>query len=79
MCETVQPRHQLANTVTVDSTVGNDTFFLVAWQTGGPPEIMLLDPSGRKYDTGDFNINLAFRTASLKIPGTAKVSVTTLL
>ncbi|GAB1288214.1 Calcium-activated chloride channel regulator 2 [Apodemus speciosus] len=72
MCKTVQPQHQLANTVTVDSTVGNDTFFLVMWQTGGPPEIMLLDPSGRKYDTSDFIINLAFRTASLKIPGTAK-------
>lgn len=71
-CETVQPQHQLANTVTVDRAVGNDTFFLVMWQTGGPPEIVLLDPSGRKYNTGDFIINLPFRTASLKIPGTAK-------
>ncbi|XP_034355270.1 calcium-activated chloride channel regulator 2 isoform X1 [Arvicanthis niloticus] len=72
MCETVQPQHRLTNTVTVDSAVGNDTFFLVMWQTGGPPEIALLDPSGRKYITGDFIINLAFRTASLKIPGTAE-------
>ncbi|XP_006501495.1 calcium-activated chloride channel regulator 2 isoform X1 [Mus musculus] len=72
VCETVQPQHQLADTMTVDSAVGNDTLFLVTWQTGGPPEIALLDPSGRKYNTGDFIINLAFRTASLKIPGTAK-------
>ncbi|XP_021052509.1 calcium-activated chloride channel regulator 2 isoform X2 [Mus pahari] len=72
VCETVQPQHQLANTVTVDSAVGNDTLFLVMWQTGGLPEIALLDPSGRKYNTGDFIINLAFRTASLKIPGTAE-------
>ncbi|XP_031231594.1 calcium-activated chloride channel regulator 2 isoform X2 [Mastomys coucha] len=71
-CETVQPQHQLSNTVTVDSSVGNDTVFLVMWQTGGAPEIVLLDPSGRKYNTDDFVINLAFRTASLKIPGTAK-------
>ncbi|XP_051021629.1 LOW QUALITY PROTEIN: calcium-activated chloride channel regulator 2 [Acomys russatus] len=72
LCEIVQPQHQLTSTVTVDSTVGNDTIFVVMWQTGGPPEIVLLDPSGRKYSTSDFVINLAFRTASLRIPGTAK-------
>lgn len=31
--------------MTVDSAVGNDTLFLVTWQTGGPPEIALLDRS----------------------------------
>ncbi|XP_006984807.1 calcium-activated chloride channel regulator 2 isoform X2 [Peromyscus maniculatus bairdii] len=72
VCETVQPQHQLLNSVTVDSAVGNDTIFVVMWQTSGPPEIILLDPSGRKYNTSDFVINLAFRTAIIQFPGTAK-------
>ncbi|XP_021513697.1 calcium-activated chloride channel regulator 2 isoform X2 [Meriones unguiculatus] len=72
MCEVVQPQHRLTNLVTVDTAVGNDTIFVVMWQTGGPPDIVLLDPSGRKYNTSDFVINLAFRTASLRIPATAK-------
>ncbi|XP_033081365.1 calcium-activated chloride channel regulator 2 isoform X1 [Trachypithecus francoisi] len=70
--ENVKPHHQLKNTVTVDNTVGNDTIFLITWQTSGPPEIMLFDPDGRKYYTDNFITNLTFRTASLWIPGTAK-------
>ncbi|XP_006190220.1 calcium-activated chloride channel regulator 2 [Camelus ferus] len=70
--ENVKAQHQLKSTVTVDSSVGNDTTFLVTWQTSGPPEIVLYDPSGRKYHTDDFITNLAFRTARLWIPGTAK-------
>ncbi|KAM9110421.1 calcium-activated chloride channel regulator 2 isoform 3-T3 [Megaptera novaeangliae] len=70
--EYVKPHHQLKNTVTVDHSVGNDTTFLVTWQTSGPPEIVLFDPNGRKYYTDDFITNLAFRTARLWIPGTAK-------
>ena len=58
--------------------MGNDTTFLVTWQTSGPPEIVLFDPNGRKYNMDDFIINLAFRTARLWIPGTAKVSVVSL-
>ncbi|XP_006169759.1 calcium-activated chloride channel regulator 2 [Tupaia chinensis] len=71
MGENVKPHHQLKNTVTVDNSVGNDTIFLVTWQTSGPPEIVLLDPNGRKYYTNNFITNLAFQTASLRIPGTA--------
>ncbi|XP_048205908.1 calcium-activated chloride channel regulator 2 [Perognathus longimembris pacificus] len=70
--ETVEPYHQLKNTVIVDASVGNDTIFLVTWQTSGPPEIVVSDPGGRKYYTSDFITNLAFRTASLWISGTAK-------
>ncbi|XP_024421121.3 calcium-activated chloride channel regulator 2 isoform X1 [Desmodus rotundus] len=70
--EDVKPHQQLANTVTVDNGVGDDTTFLVAWQTSAAPEIALLDPSGRKYHTHDFVINEALRTARLCIPGTAK-------
>lgn len=62
----------------MDDRVGNDTTFLVMWQTSGPPEIILFDPNGRKYNMDDFIINLPFRTAHLWIPGTAKVSVVSL-
>ncbi|XP_023595581.1 calcium-activated chloride channel regulator 2-like, partial [Trichechus manatus latirostris] len=69
--EIVKPYHQLKNTVTVDSSVGNDTIFLVTWQTSGPPEIVLFDPNGRKYNTNNFTNNVALHTARLWIPGTA--------
>ncbi|CAK6441304.1 unnamed protein product [Pipistrellus nathusii] len=70
--EDVKPHHQLENTVTVDNNVGNDTTFLVTWQTSGPPEIELFEPHGRKYYTHNFIVNQALRTARLQIPGTAK-------
>ncbi|XP_058159207.1 calcium-activated chloride channel regulator 2 isoform X2 [Dasypus novemcinctus] len=70
--EMVKPHHQLKNTVTVDSSVGNGTIFLVTWQTSGPPDILLFDPNGRKYYTNNFITNLALKTARLWIPGTAK-------
>ncbi|XP_069334261.1 calcium-activated chloride channel regulator 2 [Eulemur rufifrons] len=72
MSENVKPHHQLKNTVTVDNSVGNDTIFLVTWQSSGVPEIVLFDPDGRKYYTNNFITNLALQTASLWIPGTAK-------
>ncbi|MBZ3891673.1 Calcium-activated chloride channel regulator 2 [Sciurus carolinensis] len=72
MGENVRPYHQLKNTVTMDNSMGNDTIFLVMWQTSGPPEIVLLDPTGRKYSTINFITNRTFRTARLLIPGTAK-------
>ncbi|KAM5256802.1 calcium-activated chloride channel regulator 2-like [Ctenodactylus gundi] len=70
--ENVTPYQELKNTVTVDISVGNDTVFLVTWQTIGPPEIVLFDPTGKKYDTKNFLTNLPSRTARLCIPGTAK-------
>lgn len=79
MSENVKPHHQLKNTVTVDNSVGNDTIFLVTWQISDPPEIVLVDPTGKKYYTNNFTTSLASRTASLCIPGTAKVGVCCLL
>ncbi|XP_006831135.1 PREDICTED: calcium-activated chloride channel regulator 2 [Chrysochloris asiatica] len=70
--EIVKPHHHLKNTVSLDKSVGNDTVFLVTWQTSGPPEIVLFDPNGRKYSTNNFTSNLALKTARLSIPGTAK-------
>nr|XP_035951872.1 calcium-activated chloride channel regulator 2 isoform X1 [Halichoerus grypus] len=70
--ENVKPHHQLKNTVTLDNSVGNDTTFLVTWQTSGPPEIALFDPNGRKYYANNFTTNPALQTARLRVPGTAK-------
>uniref|UniRef100_A0A452R8T2 Calcium-activated chloride channel regulator 2 n=1 Tax=Ursus americanus TaxID=9643 RepID=A0A452R8T2_URSAM len=70
--ENVKPHHQLKNTVTVDNSVGNDTTFLVTWQTSGPPEIELSDPNGRKYYANNFTTNPALQTARLCVPGTAE-------
>lgn len=57
-------------TVLVDSTVGNDTLFLITW-TKQPPQIVLLDPSKKKQDgfVTDANAKMAY----LQVPGTAKV------
>ncbi|XP_032159385.1 calcium-activated chloride channel regulator 2-like isoform X1 [Mustela erminea] len=70
--ENVKPHHQLKDSVTVDNSVGNDTTFLVTWQTSGPPEILLLDPNGRKYYTNNFATNPSLQTACLCVPGTAE-------
>ncbi|XP_004603685.2 calcium-activated chloride channel regulator 2 [Sorex araneus] len=70
--ENIKPHHRLKNTVSVDSGVGNDTTFLVTWQMGDPPEVVLSDPNGRKYNMSDFVTNLPLRTACLWLPGTAK-------
>uniref|UniRef100_G1KPH6 VWFA domain-containing protein n=1 Tax=Anolis carolinensis TaxID=28377 RepID=G1KPH6_ANOCA len=63
----------MSGIVTVDKTVGKDTFFLIIWSVStNPPEISLTDPKGKKYTKKDFVIeNSNIRTARLKIPGTA--------
>lgn len=62
-------------TVLVDSTVGNDTFFVVTWMTQ-KPEIILQDPKGNKYTTSDFRDDkLNIRSVRLRIPGIAEVSL----
>uniref|UniRef100_A0A8C9DSH3 Calcium-activated chloride channel regulator 1 n=1 Tax=Prolemur simus TaxID=1328070 RepID=A0A8C9DSH3_PROSS len=59
-------------TVIVDSTVGNDTLFLVTWTTRSP-QILLWDPSGKKQD--GFLVDTKTKMSYLQIPGTAKVGV----
>ncbi|KAM5256399.1 LOW QUALITY PROTEIN: calcium-activated chloride channel regulator 1-like [Ctenodactylus gundi] len=59
-------------TVPVDSTIGNDTFFVITW-TRQKPEITLQDPKGKIYKTSDFKIgNLNTQSARLRIPGIAE-------
>ncbi|XP_069497826.1 calcium-activated chloride channel regulator 1-like [Ambystoma mexicanum] len=68
---------QLANSrcldkiVSIDSTVGNDTFFVVTWQRG-IPNIKVVAPNGAAYFNAAFMVDSATRTARLQIPGTAQ-------
>ena len=57
-------------TVTVDSTVGKDTLFLITWTTD-LPQILLWDPSGNKQD--GFVVDKNTKMAYLQIPDIAKV------
>ncbi|KAM6199619.1 calcium-activated chloride channel regulator 1-like [Sarcoramphus papa] len=60
-------------TVTVDKTVGNDTFFSIAWSLS-QPFFFLRDPKGKEYGSSDFTIdNSNPNTARLSISGTAEV------
>ncbi|KAI4549361.1 hypothetical protein MG293_001691 [Ovis ammon polii] len=64
-------------TVPVDSTIGNDTFFVVTW-TIKKPEVLLQDPKGKKYKTSDFKEDkLNIRSARLRIPGIAETGTWT--
>ncbi|NWX81957.1 CLCA2 regulator, partial [Nothoprocta pentlandii] len=63
---------ELRRTVTIDSTVGRETFFVATWQTSGAAEITLSDPSGKSYTNKDFDIDSVFHVARLQIPGTAE-------
>ncbi|XP_030885313.1 calcium-activated chloride channel regulator 1 [Leptonychotes weddellii] len=67
---TLQNNQWMNGTVLVDSTVGNDTLFLITWTTQHP-QILLHDPSGKKQD--GFVVDTNTKMAYLQIPGTAKV------
>ncbi|XP_070261606.1 calcium-activated chloride channel regulator 1 [Myotis yumanensis] len=69
---TLQASQWMNGTVIVDSTVGNDTLFLITW-TIQPPQILLWDPSGKKQD--GFVVDTDTKMAYLPIPGTAKVGI----
>ncbi|XP_060132738.1 calcium-activated chloride channel regulator 1 [Zootoca vivipara] len=70
--QSVNSKDQLNGIVTIDKTVGNDTFFVVTWGVS-PPGILLTDPKGREYTDKDFAIDSTnVQTARLKIDGTAE-------
>ncbi|XP_057570051.1 calcium-activated chloride channel regulator 1 isoform X2 [Hippopotamus amphibius kiboko] len=65
----------IKGTVPVDSTIGNDTFFVVTW-TIQKPEILLQDPKGKIYKTSDFKEDkLNIRSARLQIPDIAETGI----
>ncbi|XP_072199415.1 calcium-activated chloride channel regulator 4 [Excalfactoria chinensis] len=61
------------NTVTIDKTVGNDTFFVFSWSRK-QPIFFVRDPKGKEYRISDFTVDSSnLRTARLSINGTAEV------
>ncbi|XP_053059339.1 calcium-activated chloride channel regulator 1-like [Acinonyx jubatus] len=74
---TITGKKWINGTVPVDSTIGNDTFFVVTW-TIQKPEILLQDPKGTRYETSDFKEDkLNIRSARLRIPGIAETGTWT--
>ncbi|KAM9186556.1 calcium-activated chloride channel regulator 4 [Mergus octosetaceus] len=69
----VKSSEWINNTVTIDRTVGNDTFFVIAW-SATKPFFFLRDPKGKEYGSSDFTLdNLNSKAARLGINGTAEV------
>ncbi|XP_075688591.1 calcium-activated chloride channel regulator 1-like [Rhinoderma darwinii] len=66
-----QPRTCLNGTVFIDRTVGNDTSFMVSWQTA-VPNIHLQDPKGIIYNEAQFSSNSNSKLSSLQLSGTAE-------
>ncbi|XP_018411397.1 PREDICTED: epithelial chloride channel protein-like, partial [Nanorana parkeri] len=71
MAESLQPSACLSGTIFIDRTVGNDTFFLVTWQTK-IPIIHLQDPKGMTYDSSRFTSDESSKLAKIHFPGTAE-------
>ncbi|XP_075038534.1 calcium-activated chloride channel regulator 1-like [Mixophyes fleayi] len=67
----IKPNQCLAGKVTIDKTVGKDTFFLVTW-SGSIPNIKLTDPNGKVYTKGHFLRDSIAKSTRLMIPGTAE-------
>lgn len=68
---TIDPFKCLTSEVTIDSTVGNETFFLVTW-VNGIPAINVTDPKGKVYDSNQFVSDMVSKSARLTIPGIAE-------
>ncbi|KAJ6656273.1 hypothetical protein lerEdw1_003929 [Lerista edwardsae] len=73
--QSIAVNQSLDGVVSIDKSVGNDTFFVVTWSLStSPPLITLTDPRGKQYSQADFVINNTnVRLARLKIDGTAVV------
>ncbi|XP_077189227.1 calcium-activated chloride channel regulator 1-like [Paroedura picta] len=71
--QNIEPSQWMDGIVSIDKTVGNDTYFIVTWSDSiYPPEIFLIDPTGKKYSQTDFVIDDTNRhMARFKINGTA--------
>ncbi|XP_070605135.1 calcium-activated chloride channel regulator 4 [Erythrolamprus reginae] len=72
--QSVNAGNFLNGIVSIDHTVGNDTFFVITWsETYSKPGILLTDPKGKTYNPNDFIVdNTNLKTARLKINGTAE-------
>ncbi|XP_075471736.1 calcium-activated chloride channel regulator 1-like [Ascaphus truei] len=66
-----KPKECLNGTVSIDSTVGNSTFFLVTWQSA-VPALRVQTPTGNVYTAAQFTSDPASKSSRLEIPGTAE-------
>uniref|UniRef100_A0A8C8GZC6 VWFA domain-containing protein n=1 Tax=Oncorhynchus tshawytscha TaxID=74940 RepID=A0A8C8GZC6_ONCTS len=57
--------------VSIDRTIGNKTSFLVIYERS-PPDILVLSPFTRTYDTSHFKHDAPAKTLTLDIEGTAE-------
>ncbi|XP_040264680.1 calcium-activated chloride channel regulator 1-like [Bufo bufo] len=67
----LKPRACLNGTIFIDRTVGNDTSFMVTWQTA-IPDIHLQDPEGIIYTQVQFSSTATSKLSTLQLSGTAK-------
>ncbi|KAM4642182.1 calcium-activated chloride channel regulator 1-like [Discoglossus pictus] len=68
----IRPANCLNGTVYIDSSIGNETFFLVTWLSL-EPTISLEDPNGQIYNSAHFVSDTTSRSTRLAIPGRAEV------
>ncbi|KAM5148089.1 calcium-activated chloride channel regulator 1-like [Mantella aurantiaca] len=61
----------LNGTVYIDSALGNETVFLVTWQSA-VPDIHLQDPKTNVYTASNFISDSSSKSSKLQIPGTAE-------
>ncbi|XP_033006992.1 calcium-activated chloride channel regulator 2-like [Lacerta agilis] len=69
--ERVKGNGQIERSTIIDSTVGNDTFFVVTW-LAKEPDIVLRGPRGKHYTNGEFDVDPLLHTARLQIPEIAE-------
>lgn len=69
--QTKPPNECLTGKVTIDGTVGNNTFFFVTWSKE-VPNIEITDPKGKVYQNAQFVIDNTSKSGRLTIPGTAE-------
>ncbi|XP_063284154.1 calcium-activated chloride channel regulator 1-like [Pelobates fuscus] len=69
--QSLKSKECLNGTVFFDRTIGNETFFLVTWQTN-VPFINLQSPNGTIYTALHFTNDTTSKSSRLQIPGTAQ-------
>ncbi|XP_030062590.1 calcium-activated chloride channel regulator 1 [Microcaecilia unicolor] len=67
----ITPNQCFGGRVTIDNTVGNDTFFVVTWEAS-IPNIQVEDPIRKIYSNAHFTNDPTTKTARLQITGTAQ-------
>ncbi|NP_001267595.1 chloride channel accessory 4 gene 1 L homeolog precursor [Xenopus laevis] len=70
----VKPNGCFVGAVFIDNSVGNETFFLVTWESA-LPDLNIEDPKRKQYYTADFTTDTTARSSRLGIPGTAEIGV----